>query len=440
MAENQTTTPAAESIIKAGDNLDFEALREFSAAETEKELAVDPDKFKSPITKEKKEKKTALAKPLNDLEDEVAEEESSEEEESEETPEEDEQGDEEEEEEDGTEEEASEDEEEAPAPKKSSKAVKVKDGGKEVEISRTALVPVTVDGKVKEIPLADVLQEYSGRFHFQQESSKLGRERKTFEEERTKFTKEAETINENINLLYEAAQGSSPEQVVEIYAMLTGRDPNEVMENIVVNAIQFAKEYAELTPEQRKLKNEYRRLKFQKDLTERRAEKSARVQKTQAEQAKVLEALKSRGLTNEDWISAAAELKDKLEAGELESVSPFDVVEHAAKMKRASQVTEAISQVDKSLLDDNDFKTRVVAAVVQTEELTGSKMKPGEIRRMVQVVREDSNKRFKERLSRKADRAQRGNAAISESAKSRKHVETGPLTLGDHFSRVYGEK
>jgi len=429
MAETtQTSSPNVDKIVADGDNLDFDALREFSAWETEKES-------QQAQPKPQPKKKAATQEPSQEEEEETPAEDLEGAEEPDEEGEDD--------SEDEEDEEVGEEEEESPEPeekpKKPLKTVRVKDGEKEVDISKTALVPVSIDGKVKEVPLAELTKEYSGNLHFQQESSKLGRERKQFEQDRSKFQREADVINENIQLIHEAAQAGSPEQVVELYAMLTGREPNEVMENLVVNAIKFAKEYSQLTPEQRKMNNELRRLKFQKELTERRANKAAQAQKVQTEQARVLEALKQRGLTNDDWLSAAADLKDKLEAGELENVTPFDVVEHAAKMKRTSQVTEAISQVDESLVENEDFTRRVLAAVIQTEEITRARMKPSEIRRMVQVVREDTQRRFKERLSRKADRARKGSGAISENAKSRKQEETGPLTLSDHFSRISGD-
>lgn len=107
------------------------------------------------------------------------------------------------------------------------KAYKVKNGEQEVELRPDAKVMVPVGGKMKEVTVADLASEYSGKVNWSQKMEEVSRERKTVETEKS-------NINNSIKQVYDyCTEKKDPRGLVYFVAESVGADPVQTWQTMV---------------------------------------------------------------------------------------------------------------------------------------------------------------------------------------------------------------
>lgn len=413
--------PSVPNVVDADNNVDIDAIKEFSAAQRAKRHEV-----------EKAAKRTA-PKEEEETED-TLEAESSEDGESDNT----EDGD---DDEQGSEEESSEEDEEGLQEVSESEQldkkqfVYAKAGGKTLKIPKGAVLPVLVDGKTVEMPVQEVLNKASGAQFLDQKISAVDKREKAASAKEASMRAIEEETSQKLEILHEACQSGTPEQVVELYCLLAGKDPNKALEGLVANALQYAEEFAGLTERERAMLNENRRFKFSKILENKKAEKQTAAEKQRLDQQAAKEILEAEGLGPQDWIDAAEEIKGKLVSGELNG--KFDakgVAEYALKRSHQIRIKDAVKSVTHT--DSPELVSKISNAVLKTESISGERMTPAEI---LQLVKAATNASLSESVERKVARAAKAGAIKSKNVSPQKQgTKKGAFTLSDHWDRING--
>lgn len=427
-------------IVAGNDSYNIDALKAFSEAETAEFERQNPELFKPKPSKKEREAKRAEVEPeeiaAEDTEDSVegevqaeeASDESSEEKEEKEVKE-------------PAEDEAEEISAEEAEKIDHRKYVVAKDGEKSLKIPKQALVDIKIDGKIESLPLKEVLNRASGAVHIEREASRIGRERKALEVERAEWREKAENTKQNMETLQELIQNAGPEEVAAYFAHLKGEDPNVMFNSIIQNALKYAEQFEGLTEREVQLLNENRKYKLDQFIASKRAKANEAKQAQEAEKRQMAEEAKRRNVTSEDWNKYSAELLERMKSGELdrEISSPKDVFDYIDERKREMKVEAAIGGVQKSLLRDSEFKTRVAEAVVIIEATRKRVMSPEEVKALVRHAAELDKKALSDTLNQKASRAVKSGFATSQNGKSPKPKnDEGPLTLRDHWDKLRG--
>lgn len=422
---------AVSKIVDGDNNVDIDAIKELSALQRARRHETQAKVSKKQMPQEDIEledgelKKTAdEASEGGELNDESASEESSEEESSSE------------------EEEQEVDPDEVKEEEKvdSRRFVVAKSGDKSLKVPKDAIIPVTVNGEVQQLPLQEILDKASGAINLHQRSSELGRKEAKIKKDIQEVEAVKEDVKSKLDLLMEAANSGSPEQVIELYATITGKDPNRALETLVTNAIKYAEEFAGLTERERALLNENRRFKWSQTLETKKAEAAQKKQATLDERSKVEATLQSNGLTWDDWFKAAEDLKGQLERGELDDTpDAFKVAEYAMRQAHEGKVRQAITSVSQRLEGKEDLFKNVSNAVLKYESLTGEKMSVQETAQLVRAAHEKYKNSLRESLSRKAEVAKKVTSPNSKNAKPQKQVKkNSAVSLRDHWDRING--
>lgn len=435
MANENNTSPSPANVanplgnipdihVDVGGALDMDDMRSLSAYEYEKEHGKEDQIDYSNLEVEKVfgDDEESEDKPTTEVED------------KDESPESDE--DEEEDEESEAEEPADEAQDGTGKPSKSIK-VKTKDG-KEIEIPRDAKFPIKVDGKIEELSAQDVVDLASGNRFIAQEVTKLSQERTTLEQQTRAFTEQADTVKENMEILQKLSQEGSPEDVIEYWALLSGKDPEQLLAGWVQNAVTYAQQLSQMTDRERQLFNQNRRFRFQQLLLKRQNDKTQKEQSLSQEKVQVETTLKKHGLDWPEWRKAADEISKKIEAGEITRVmSALDVAEYASQMQHENLVRSAIERVDKSLLTDRDFYQKISKAVIREESLGDERLTLKEVARLVKRKLEKDKARINENLNKKAEVVKKANSKKAGSDKQEKD-DVGPASIAEHRERVWG--
>jgi len=418
-----------DTLITAG-NLDVDGLKDLSRAEYEAEHG----KLEDLVSKEGEgedddglEDTYQGKKPKEKEEDDEQEEDDEEEEDSDE--------------EDEEEDEEEEDSEIQEVDDKDSIAFKV--GDKTIKAPKDAMVNIKVNGKVEEVPLQQVLNRASGDIHIERETSRLGQENKDLQLKKQEFNEEAKQTNDNAAMLMDLAENGSPEDFCQYYGLLTNKDPDQVLANMINRSIEYAKQFSGMTDRERLLYNENRKFKFQQAL-ERRSQKQTTETHAFEERRNATEkALEKENLSWDDWVAAGREVTTRMEAGELSGkFTELDIVKYAVSMRHDVKVRDAVGAVGNGLGDDPDFIRKALSAVARHESLTGESLSPEDLTEYVKELARKSNKSLSENLSRKAKRHKKTGKANSKKAGSRKRKQkedAGTLTLEDHHDKIWGD-
>jgi len=218
------------------------------------------------------------------------------------------------------------------------KVSKVKVNGKDVEIPHDTKFTHTVDGKPVEVTVQELLNDYSGRTHWQKKYTELDNDKKTFHADKQKFETDVKSINETIDKLHVlAVKENKPLEAIAFLTEMMGGDPSELMDKIEESFEQSYQEISKLTPEQKQI----RRLERKNDLTKQllsraKAQRDEATARTQLE-TRVKEAQQSYGVTEEDFVSSYNYLKKTGKDPDPEYVAAF------AHMERCTnQVSELV--------------------------------------------------------------------------------------------------
>jgi hypothetical protein len=152
------------------------------------------------------------------------------------------------------------------------KTFKVKSGGKDVEIQSDTPFRVKVDGKEEQVPLQDLLNNYSGKVSYEKKFSELDRAQKAHHAER-------QDLQSSIDRLFNlAVKENNPRGAIEWLAEAMGGDPRQAWKAVreevgkqLLNIKDMSEEDLKSLDEKEEL--EYLRKKEQKSTASARADR-----------------------------------------------------------------------------------------------------------------------------------------------------------------------
>lgn len=217
-------------------------------------------------------------------------------------------------------------------------------GEDKMELFGDTMVELKIDGKIEQVPLDEALRTYSGNKGFEKKFSAFNLERQKFESER-------KSMNENVDRVYKmAVEEKNPRGAIEYLAELMGADPNQVYENMRKQIESQDAEFADLSPEERRIKELERELAWQKNREQSRHKDAQKAKERTVLQQRVDKVMTDHGLTNEQFVSLYNELKSSGRVNEAE-ITPELVGHYNAQIKRQTDIS---SLVEEAKLDPED--------------------------------------------------------------------------------------
>lgn len=301
--------------------------------------------------------------------------------------------------------------------------ITVKDGEKDRKISRDAKVEVKINGKKESMTLQEALNKASGAINVERENTRLGREKKTFEDTVKRFKEEASIVNGHAQALLDM---EDPYEFCEYYAALKGLNPDEVYKSMIERTFKVVEEWSEMTPRERQLQMELRKHKRLEKQNNARARLENDTREAATKRDKILNSVKSAGLDPEEYESALAELAEKAANGEslgdldkVENLTEHDVIKYAILSNTNKRVLNAVTTLGgEETAKDTNFISKLVKALTKSESLHG-KFTDTEVSQFVKEAMELDKKTLRENLSKKVEQKK----TASKSVNSRKQEE-----------------
>ena len=305
-------------------------------------------------------------------------------------------------EEESDEEEESVKEEEKEAPK--GKTVKAEVDGKEIDIPAEALFEVVIDGQKEKVPLQELKNNYSGQTAIARAYTKLDKDTKQADSVIREKWQEVESVREHLQLL----PTLSPQDLIRHLGVIQGKDPDEVMAQMVESTIKLVQEYQALTPAERVLRTKLHKYEYEQNVAQNLAKLRESKQKeqeavTQQEERKqkVFSAMEKMDITFDEFKQGINDFAKRVDDGEIsgENVDEFDILIDIHKKKTFNVVKDRVTM--KISQPSQEYLKRICVAIEAEQKYHGRLLKSDEVTKIVDMVIADDIKKVKETPSKK---------------------------------------
>ena len=311
-----------------------------------------------------------------------------------------------------------------------------KRGESEYKVPKDAEFEITIDGKKEKLPLEKILAEASGKIHVGREFGRLGHEKKKFETQRSDFQRKSQQVQENAEMLM---QMENPFEFCAYWGMLKQQDPTQVWQELMGRTAQWVEQFQNMSEMEQRLAFENNTFKFREKVAQKQHQVRSTHQQQQHKQQQIHEALKSEGISGEDFQATVQELQELDQQGQFPtqllnedgSLNEMAVINFTVAKKFDNRVSSLMDRVNTKLKTDSEFKTKISQAILKTEALSGEAMTDAEVIQLVKLAREKTSKRLSESLSKKAD------AAKSKPAPSGRQKGKVAATLAEYREQKY---
>lgn len=299
--------------------------------------------------------------------------------------------------------------------------------GKEVKVSKDAEVQIKVNGKTETISLQDALNKASGGIHVEREINRVKTREQNLEKSISEFREQTAQVNANAEALLEI---KDPYELCEYICDLKGGDPDELFNEMLRSTAEYAKKYSEMTPREIEQDRKLRAYERKERQEKARAASSEKAEARTKQETELKTRLEEHEYSMDHYLSTVDELVSKAQNGEelgfgldsIEKPSEDDIVDYMIARDLHERVSESISGINDSLLEDTEFVERVKKAVLGVELLSG-KMTQAEVNSLAKAALDKDNKALSESLSKKAK------SAKSKKVSSQEQEDEGPQTL-----------
>lgn len=134
--------------------------------------------------------------------------------------------------------------------KQPKKFIKVTSNGKTFDLDPKTPIEVNIKGQKSEVPLQELMNNYSGATVWKQKFDTLDKERKEFLTSKQKFEASTKNIQETLNRFGDlAGKDADIYDFVEFVAAASNQNPEMMMQNLTQKILKEVEKYQTMTPE-----------------------------------------------------------------------------------------------------------------------------------------------------------------------------------------------
>lgn len=238
--------------------------------------------------------------------------------------------------------------------------VKDADGNK-TKLAPSSVLSLKVDGKTQDISLTDLVDGYSSKSEnlkkFNEVQSKerevLAREAKIGKEltkELNNYKEIHAQYNARLQEFAQAIEGGRAVQALSIMFESVGKEPLPIIRALRNEIIDRAKEYLDLSPEERKLRDIYEENEYLKDKERKAAIARSKVDERNQFSSRIAQVISETGIPSRDVFDEIEQNMKSRSGGR--NVTPEEVGTYFVHYQKARFAAEAIKEVDIDLLQN----------------------------------------------------------------------------------------
>jgi len=246
-----------------------------------------------------------------------------------------------------------EEEEEKPEPKKDSKKLRMRMGDELFNVDSDASFKVKVDGENVDVPLQELINNYSGKTAWDKKFTEIGKEKKALEYERSSFLKQRDEVVDHLQKALSPLKNpeGNPLDSLLYLVELSGDDPYNAYRRIMESNLDELSNLLDMSEVERELYFHKKKDELYSNVAKKRQEKTQKEQVFNQTLEKVNSLRQSYNVTEEDFVEASDELEDLYTSAGLD-VNDIDheaVVDYASLRPHIAVVKELIAPYEDNI-------------------------------------------------------------------------------------------
>lgn len=223
----------------------------------------------------------------------------------------------------------------------------------------TSMVEVTIDGKKTQVPLQELINQYSGKVAWDKKFTDLDKERKSFQAEKQR-------LDSQVKDFFEKSE-KDPKSAIKALAEMAGENPVKFMRDLRERLIPELVKYAEMSEAERRAAD----LAEENEYLKTRAETESRKLQEQQTKQELLEQVesiqKAHNLSFEQVKGLYTEIAEILPE---DQITPEKLGEYHVLKGKFNQVNSVLEATDPKLVEDTALVGDLVNYLMDNPELT----------------------------------------------------------------------
>lgn len=250
------------------------------------------------------------------------------------------------------------------------KKLTAKFGDSDLEIPADALIPHKVDGEETQVPLQELLNNYSGKVAWDKRFQELDTERKAYKSEK-------ELVERYVTDFAKLAEGDDKMAAMEYLAQFAGIDPIQFRRQLRQQVLDKYGNYEQMSEVERKALDQEEELAYHKRQLESEKANKAEQQSRAELESQILSIQKTHDISDDDLMAAYKELEEHVE-NESE-VTPELLDRYIVNKNAWFSAKDIVNEVSPSLLEQDGFVDDVAAMMLENPDL-----EPADVREVIE--------------------------------------------------------
>lgn len=244
-------------------------------------------------------------------------------------------------------------EEEEKKEKKDSKKLRMRMGEELFNVDSEATFKVKVDGETKEVPVQELINNYSGKTAWDKKFTELGKEKKEFEAEKLQISRQVESVKEHISkaLAPLKAKDGNPMDSLLYLVEMSGQDPYNAYRRIMeANLDELGKLY-DMSEVERELYFHKKKDELHFGVAKKRQAVAQEEEAFNQTLQKVDQLRQTYKVSEDDYVEASEELEDIFKESGLDvnDITHETIVDYASLRPHIAVVKELIDPYEDNI-------------------------------------------------------------------------------------------
>lgn len=246
---------------------------------------------------------------------------------------------------------------ELPEDKKGNKKIRLRMAdGDLYNIDAESTIPVKIDGKTQEIPMQELINNYSGKTAWDKKFTEIGKEKKTLEFEKSSLTKQKESLTHHLNMALGPIKdiNKNPLDSLLYLVEMSGEDPYNAYRRIMEANLDEIGTLMDLDETERELYFHRKKDELHSNVARKRQEKQQTEQTFNQAVQRVDSLRQAHNVSESDFVDASEELESiyKESGLDVNSVTDEAIVDYASLKPHIATVKELVEPYEDNISEE----------------------------------------------------------------------------------------
>lgn len=238
-------------------------------------------------------------------------------------------------------------------PKKDSKKLRIRMGDELYNIDSESTVKVKVDGQLTDVPVQELINNYSGKTAWDKKFTEIGKEKKTLEIEKSQIMSQKQELANHVQKAIAPLKDkdANPLDSLMYLVEISGEDPYTAYRRIMEANLEEITSLMDMTETERELHFHKKKDELHSSIARKRQETYTKEQAFNQAIQKVDQLRQSFNVSEDDFVDASEELEQIYADAKLDvnSITEEAIVDYASLRSHIATVKELIAPYEDNL-------------------------------------------------------------------------------------------